>query len=160
MPKYIFPAIAVLSGAYRFILVFIIFTLFLLVYGIHAQVTWLAVPVVMITEFLLVLSLAMFVGAITPFFPDLKVAIDNGIMLLFFISGVFFNINEVHEPLRTYLLINPMAGIIDAYRDVMIRGEWPNVQYLGAVISISLVMAVISFTLLKHLDHKYGKVRF
>ena len=160
VPKYIFPIIAVLSATYRFIPVFSVFLMFLLMYGIHMHFTWLAIPVVMVAQLLLVMSLAMFVGAITPFLPDLKVAIDNGMMLLFFISGVFFNINEVHEPLRTYLLINPMTGIINAYRDALIRNLWPNFSYLITVIIFSLLLCAVSLVFLKHLDRKYGKVRF
>ena len=102
----------------------------------------------------------MLVGAITPFLPDIKVIIDNGMMLLFFISGVFFNINEVQEPLRSYLLLNPMAGLIDEYRNVMIRGIWPDSGRLAIVLFLSFVLGALALTLLKKMDHKYGKVRF
>lgn len=158
--KCVFPIIAVLGSTARFVPVFLVFAFFLLFYGIPVQVTWLAAPIVMVVQFSLILSLAMLVGSITPFLPDLKVAIDNGMMMLFFISGVFFNINEVHEPLRTYLLINPMAWLINEYRNVMIRGIWPDVQRLSIILSFSLVLGALALTLLKRLDHKYGKVRF
>lgn len=160
VPKYIFPVIAVLGSTVRFVPVFGIFTIFLLLYGVPIQATWLAVPLVMLAQFFLVLSLAMLVGAITPFLPDLKPAIDNGMMLLFFISGVFFNINEVHEPLRSYLLLNPMAGLIDEYRNVMIRGIWPDLIRLAIILACSIALGVLALVLLKKMDHKYGKVRF
>lgn len=160
VPKYIFPAIAVLGSTARFIPVFLIFVLFLLIYGISPQSTWLAAPLIMLIQFCLVMSLAMLVGAVTPFLPDLKVAIENGMLMLFFLSGIFFDINEVSEPVRSYLLLNPMAGLIDEYRDVMIRGNWPDMDRLGVIFLISLAIFAIGLGLLKHLDHRYGKVRF
>lgn len=160
VPKFIFPVIAVLGSTVRFLPVFVIFAIFLLVYGMPAQSTWLAAPLVMFTQLCLVMALAMLVGAITPFLPDLKVAIDNGMMLLFFISGVFFNINEVQEPLKSYLLLNPMAGLIDEYRNVMIRGMWPNTGRLTVILAFSIAMGGLALALLKRMDHKYGKVRF
>lgn len=160
VPKYIFPVIAVLGSTARFIPVFLIFAVFLLLYGIPAQVTWLAAPMIMLTQLCLVLSLAMLVGAITPFLPDLKAVIDNGMMVLFFISGVFFNINEVHEPLKSYLLLNPMAGLIDEYRNVMIRGIWPDTGRLAIILFSSIALGGLALVLLKQMDHKYGKVRF
>lgn len=159
VPKYIFPVIAVLGSTARFLPVFTVFAIFLLLYGIPAHVTWLAAPMVMLTQLSLVLSLAMLVGAVTPFLPDLKIVIDNGIMLLFFISGVFFNINEVHEPLRSYLLLNPMAVLIDEYRNVMIRGIWPGIGHLASILFFSIALGVLALVLLKQMDHKYGKVR-
>lgn len=158
--KFIFPAIAVLGSTVRFILVFSIFMLFLLLYGTSPQATWLAAPIVMFTQLCLVMALAMLIGAITPFLPDLKVAIDNGMVLLFFISGVFFNINEVHEPLRSYLLLNPMAGLIDEYRNIMIRGIWPDISRLAIILLSSISVGALALILLKRLDHKYGKARF
>lgn len=160
VPKYIFPVIAVLSSAARFLPVFAIFVLFLLLYGLPFQPTWLAVPVVVLTQLCLVMGLAMLVGAFTPFLPDLKVAIDNGMMLLFFISGVFFNINEVHEPLKSYLLLNPIAGLIDEYRNVMLRGIWPDTGRLAVILFFSLLVSAFGLMLLKRMDRKYGKVRF
>lgn len=160
VPKYIFPIIAVLGSTARFIPVFVVFAIFLLLYGIPTRTTWLAAPMVMLTQFCLVMALAMLVGAITPFLPDLKVAIDNGMMLLFFISGVFFNINEVHEPLKSYLLLNPMAGLINEYRNIMIRGIWPDTGYLSIVLVFSIALGTLALALLKRMDHKYGKVRF
>lgn len=160
VPKYIFPIIAVLGSTARFLPVFAVFAIFLLLYGIPIQATWLAAPIVMLAQFCLVMSLAMLVGAITPFLPDLKVAIDNGMMLLFFISGVFFNINEVHEPLKSYLLLNPMAVLIDEYRNVMIRGVWPGTGHLAIILFASIALGVLALALLKQMDHKYGKVRF
>jgi lipopolysaccharide transport system permease protein len=160
VPKFIFPVIVVLGSTARFIPVFGIFTLFLVLYGVPLYATWLAVPMVIFVQFCLVISLAMLVGAITPFLPDLKAVIDNGMMLLFFISGVFFNINEVHEPLKSYLLLNPMAGLIDEYRNIMIRGIWPDATRLTIIMAFSLVLAALALLLLKQMDHKYGKVRF
>jgi lipopolysaccharide transport system permease protein len=160
VPKFIFPVIVVLGSTARFVPVFLIFVLFLLLYGIPVQATWLAAPLVIFIQLCLVLSLAMLVGAVTPFFPDLKVAIDNGMMLLFFISGIFFNINEVHEPLKSYLLLNPMAGLIDEYRNIMIRGIWPDTARLATILTISIAIGALALALLRQMDHKYGKVRF
>ncbi len=160
VPKFIFPIIAVLGSTARFIPVFLIFALFLLFYGIPAQVTWLAAPVLIFTQFYLTIALALLAGAITPFLPDLRVAVDNGMMLLFFVSGIFFNINEVHEPVKSYLLLNPMAGLIDEYRNIMIRGFWPDAKRLAFILLFSSMVGLFALLLLKRLDHRYGKVGF
>lgn len=158
--KFIFPVIAVLGSTARFLPVFAVFLAFLLIYGMPIRETWLAAPLIMLTQFSLILALAMLLSAITPFMPDIKVAIDNGMMFLFFISGVFFNINDVHEPLRSYLLLNPMAALIDEYRNIMIRGLWPGAARLTTILLSSVVIGGAALLLLKRLDHKFGKARF
>lgn len=160
VPKYIFPIIAVMVSTVRFLPVFAILSIFFLLFGIPVQITWLAAPILILIQLCLVVSLAMLVGAVTPFLPDLKVVITNGLMMLFFMSGVLFNINKVHEPLKSYLLLNPMARLIDQYRNVMIRGIWPDYGSLFVIFVTSVVFGILSLILLKKLDHEYGKVRF
>ncbi|MGH8499290.1 MAG: ABC transporter permease, partial [Methylococcales bacterium] len=72
VPKFIFPVIAVLGSTARFLPVFLILVVFLLVYGMPVHTGWLVLPVVALTQFCLILALALLVGAITPFLPDLK----------------------------------------------------------------------------------------
>jgi lipopolysaccharide transport system permease protein len=160
VPKFIFPIIAVLGSAARFIPVFIIFTFFLLIYGIPPQTSWLAAPLLIFIQLYLVTVLAMLLGAITPFLPDLRVAVDNGMMLLFFISGVFFNIKEVHEPAKSYLLLNPMACLIDEYRNVMILGVWPSMPRIAIILAFSSMVGALALFLLKRMDRRYGKRGF
>ncbi len=160
VPKFIFPVIAVLGSTARFLPVFLVLVVFMLVYGMPIHAGWLALPVVALTQFCLILALALLAGAITPFLPDLKVAIDNGLIFLFFVSGIFFNINEVQEPAKSYLFLNPMAVLINEYRSIFIFGMWPDLLRLGIIVLISFISGGLALVLLKHMDHKYGKVRF
>jgi len=97
---------------------------------------------------------------VTPLLPDLKVAIDNGLMLLFFLSGVFFDINQVQEPVRSYLLLNPMAVLIDEYRNVLLAGSWPQPMRLLGPTVLALVLGLGALAILHRLELRYAKVRF
>ncbi|MGH8474198.1 MAG: ABC transporter permease [Methylococcales bacterium] len=158
VPKFVFPIIAMLGSTVRFLPVFFVLCAFLLVYGKPIHASWIALPLVISTQFLFVLSMALLAGAIIPFLPDLKVAIDNGLMFLFFVSGVFFDINEIHDPARTWLLLNPMAALISEYRNILLSGAWPDWSRLGIVAILSLILAVPAFFLLRKCDLKYGKI--
>lgn len=160
VPKFVFPIIAVMGSTARFIPVFFVFILFLLIYGYSVRSSWSVLPVLILVQFLFVLSIAMLVGAVTPFLPDLKVAIDNGMMLLFFVSGVFFDINGVHDPVRGYLLMNPMAVLIDDYRTVLIGGGWPDFSRLSVVVGLSVLCSASGYLIMRKYDHSYGKVPF
>ncbi len=160
IPKYVFPFITIMGAATRFIPVLLLYMLFLLLYGVPVHTTWLAVPFLVLIQFCLIVSLALLGSSLTPFLPDLKVAIDNGILMLFFLSGVFFNVNDVSEPLRSYMLLNPMAGLIDGYRNVLIRGLWPDMAQIVYILFFSAVSGTLGIVILKRMDRRYGKARF
>lgn len=161
VPKYVFPLISVIGSTVRFLPVFLVFILFLLAYGVSIKLTWLAAPAVMFTEFCLLTAIAIMVAAITPFLPDLRVIIENGMMLLFFLSGVFFDIDTVaSERMRSYLFLNPMAVVIDEYRNFLLKGLWPNWKRLFLVLGFSVFIGYLALRLIRFLDHRYGKLRF
>ena len=160
VPKYVFPIISICGSTARFLPVFLVFILFLLVYGMHAEVTWLAVPAVMLAELCLLVAVAMLVGAVTPFLPDLRAVIENGMLLLFFLSGIFFDVNAAPEQVRFYLFLNPMAVLVDEYRNVLLRGVWPNWDKLSLVLGFSVLVGYVALRVLRFYDLRYGKLRF
>lgn len=160
VPKHIFPLSAVILVMLKFILIFIVLCLFILIYKGGLPNTWLWSIPLMALQFILVVSLAVLVSAVVPFVPDLRVAIDNGMMFLFFISGVFFDVSSIHEPVKGLLMINPMAVLINAYRDVLLHGSLPDVGRMAGVLVLSISFLLAGIFLLSRWSLKYGKARF
>lgn len=160
IPKYILPLSAVLGVTLRFLPVFAVLCLFLLFYTGGVASAWLwSIPLILLQVFL-VFSLAVLVSSIIPFVPDLRVAIDNGMMFLFFISGVFFDVSAVGEPVKSILMLNPMAVMISAYRDVLLLNSAPDFWSLAAVFAFSISVLVVGFIFLNRWDRQYAKARF
>jgi lipopolysaccharide transport system permease protein len=158
LPKYLFPAIVVVINTLKFAAVFAVLLVFLLVYGYEPSVAWLSLPLVMLIQFLLIASLAGVVSAIVPFMPDFRLLLDNFMMLLFFLSGIFFDISTVSEKLQFLLRLNPMAVIIENYRLVLIKGQWPDGLHLGVVCGIALIGVWLAGRVFRHYDRIYPKV--
>lgn len=158
LPKYIFPCIPIITGFAKFLIVFFLLALFLAILGFPATPIWFALPALMAVQILLLLALGSLLGAVVPLVPDLRVILDNGIILLFFLSGIFFDINDIEQPAREYLLLNPAAIMIDSFRDVLLRGQWPEWHRVIGLTLFSLVVLLIARLVLKHLDRRYPKL--
>jgi len=112
----------------------------------------------LLLQLFMMLAIGGVLAALVPFLPDLKLVIDNGMMLLFFLSGIFFDISGVSPEMKSYLYLNPMAGLIEAYRDVLLEGMWPDWILLSKIFIASCVMFVVGWSLLKKYDRVYAKV--
>lgn len=160
VPKFVFPAIAVTGTTLRFGVVFLLLAAFLVLHGCRPGAAWAYLPLLLAVQFLLVLSAGTLAAAVTPFVPDVKPMIDNGLLLMFFLSGVMYDVHAVPEPLRGYLMLNPMAALIDGYRAVLVRGQAPDLGGIGiAAIEAGSILAC-GLAALRHLDRRFGKVRF
>lgn len=156
--KFIFPGTFVLTNTVRFFFVFVLFVIFLYIYGISPAISWLALPAILITQFLFITACSGLLSAVVPFFPDLKLLIEKFLMMGFFMSGVFFDIARMPEAYQKYLYMNPMAALIGVYRNVMLQGMGADWKVLGLIAMVSILGIVLAQTLMSRFDRLYPKV--
>lgn len=158
MPKYIFPAATLLADLLKFSFTLLLLVIFLIFMG-HAPGTYYAVlPAVLLAQLMFTAGLVGISAALTPFFPDLRNIIQHGLHLLFFVSGIFFSADQLPSNLKFVVMLNPMAGLIEAYRAVMIENTAPDLRYLAAVCMAGLTGIGIALAMLKKYDKIYPKI--
>jgi len=158
IPKHVFPGMVVTASTMKFLMVFMLLMVFLLITGKGPATAWLSIPLLVGVQLLMTLAIGSVLASIVPFLPDLKLIVDNGMMLLFFLSGVFFDISSVSPEMKAYLYLNPMVGIIENYRSVLLEGAWPDWLFLCKVLVVSLAGISLGCYLLHRFDRTYAKV--
>lgn len=159
IPKILLPAMIVIVNTYKLITVLIIFLLFLIsVWGIPVTQYWSILPPLLLLQLILICGMAGIAAAVVPVIPDLKYVIEYGMTLAFFMSGVFFDIRELAPEVQRLLMYNPMAILIESYRDILLYARWPNWDALLTVSIEAVVMFGIMLLLLIKLDRYYPRV--
>jgi len=158
VPKLIFPMIVVLTATIKFFIIFILLIIFLVVIGHTPTLTWLAIPVVMMVQLYLMLAFGGLLAATVPLLPDVRLIIENGLTLMFFTSGIFFDISSVSPKIQTYLNLNPMLGIIKNYRGILIDGSWPDWIFLGEITLVAIFTSGLALWILIKFDKSYAKI--
>lgn len=130
----------------------------ILAMGYVPTVAWSALPLLIFSQLCVTAGIASLCAATIPFVPDLRPFIDNGLMITFFMSGIFFDIAERTEHIQTLLYLNPMACLISAYRHVLLDGTWPDMGHIGYVLIVGAVTGLIGYRLLCHFDRQYPKL--
>ncbi len=158
VPKLVFPIVTLLTDLTKFAVVLGVLILFLWVSGYGVGWSYLALPVVILTQLLLCMALAFMLAAVVPFLPDLKLFVDNLLNLQFFLSGIFFGATDIPEQYRFWFYLNPMASLIEDYRAIFLYSAWPHWERLGAIGAISLVVLIFMSLLIRRLDHVYPRL--
>jgi lipopolysaccharide transport system permease protein len=158
LPKWTLPLATVLTNTVKFFLAMTVLLLLLLALGFPPAISWLALPLIMGVQLLLVVAAAGLVAAFVPFLPDLTLLVETGLMFMFFVSGIFFDIRAMSGTAGKLLMLNPMAVIIDNYRSVLLKGLFPNWGELAAVALFSGAAAWAAYRILQHFDREYPKV--
>ena len=158
IPKIILPTIVICQDAVKHMVIFVPLLLFLFFYGIFPSATWLAIPALLFTQFLVIMAFSYFVAAIVPFMHDFNYMVATGLQLMFFCSGVFYNLDVIPPQFQKWFSINPMAALLYNYRQVLMYHQWPDWWDLLLITSASLFAIFIMWGIIKHLDHIYPRV--
>lgn len=158
VPKLVFPLVTLLTDLTKFLVVLALLLLFLWLLGFAPGLAWVALPLVLLTQLLLCMALALVLAAAVPAMPDLKLLADNLLMLQFFLSGIFFAASAIPEPYRFWFYLNPMASLIVEYRTILLQNAWPNWGRLSLIALGSLLLLALMVRLIHRMDRLYPRM--
>ena len=153
--KELLPMAVIHQGFYRQVVIFAFLLILLLVGGYAPGSVWLWLIPIALTQALLVAGCGMLAALLVCLQRDFRFVVQMGTLFLLFMSGVFWDINAIaDETARQWLLrLNPVAALIDAYRQVLMLGAQPNLS----ILSWALFEAVVLMGLATWL---YGRLQF
>ena len=157
-PREILPIGVVAAGFFDFLIGLALFTVLLVFYQVPLSATVLLLPVLLLVQIGLTLGVVLFASALNVFFRDIQFVVPLGIQLLMFATPVVYPVSLVPEPYRWIYMLNPMAALIQAYRDVTILGIWPNLGYVLPAAVVSLLVLLGGFLFFKRVEWQFADI--
>lgn len=146
-PIGVLPTVSVLSQFVHFLLALPILAGFLLADGFQPTPALAALPLVVLLQFFLLLSLSYILATLQVTFRDTQYLLGIFLFLFFYLTPVFWDASSMPEPYRAIMMANPVASLLTAYRTILMRGQWPAVMPLGVVALVSIGFSCVSFLL-------------
>ncbi len=145
----LFPLVVVHEALIKQLPVFLLLIVFVLGYGITPTLTWLWFVPVVFSSLLLIMVLALMAAFMTAFIPDIKLVVQMFSLFLMFSSGIFWSIRDMPDQHLVDLLLiwNPVAFLIDAYRQVLMYQQAPDMQHLAILSLLCMLMISAMFAL-------------
>ena len=152
-PRLIMPLSIVASNLVRFMvqmLLFLIMIGYYAIQGANFNVTWAIAlfPFLVLLMALLGLGLGLIITALTTKYRDLAFLITFGVQLLMYATTVIYPLSAAPIKYKYLIELNPMTGIIEAFRYGFLgQGEltWYSLGYSTLITLVSLVLGVVIF---------------
>jgi len=158
LPKIIFPIILIFTDSVKFIFIFSLLLVFLWLYGYPPSHYYAALPVLFLSQLLLIGAVSFWLAALIPFFPDLRFVIENLLLAMFFMSGIMIDASVIPKPYLFYYYLNPMTHLIEGFRHVLLRNTWPDFTALGFIAIFSLIGIGLAYLFIKRFEYTYPKI--
>lgn len=140
-PLAILPWVMLGSALFHAGISLAVLLIFLLAVGHSISATILLLPVVVLPLVFLILGLSWLLASIGVFVRDVGQLIGMVVMVLMFMSPIFYPISALPESVRSYLFLNPLTFIIEQTRDVLIWGKMPDWKGLAVYSGFAVAVA-------------------
>lgn len=134
----------------------LVFLAFLLYFRMPVTVYYLWVPVVLLIQLMLMAGISLLVAAFNLFYRDIQYLLNLVILLWMYVTPIMYPIEIIPEKYRFIFSLNPMAVIVNAYRQVLLSNKGPNLASLGLAALVSFSIFAIGFTLFKKMEGEFA----
>lgn len=140
-PREILVFSALAARFVDFLIAFVILITLIVIYHLPVNfLAWLFLPVILIVQITLALGIGLFAAALNTFFRDIKHVFALVMQLWLYATPIIYPITLVPEKFRNIYYLNPMVGIIDGYRSILLHGTLPEHSFLFSIVIAFLAL--------------------
>ena len=156
-PREILPISVVTSGLVNFLISCLIILIFVILGGLG--ITWHLVflPFIIIVQCLFTLALIFVLSAFNVYVKDVEYIVAFIINMLFYATPILYTTEMFSGPILWLFRLNPLAHLINAYRDVFYVHHIPNLASLTVLFGVCIILIVVGYFIFKKLEKRFAE---
>lgn len=157
-PREIFVLSTILAKIVDFALACTIFIAFMFYYQIPISwnVLWF-IPIFLIQQ-LFTYAISLFLAAANLFYRDIQYLLSLILLIWMYLTPVIYATEFFPARYQWIFKLNPMAVIINAYREVILAQGSPNLQSLGIALGLSIILLAITYKFFKKAEGVFADI--
>lgn len=156
-PREILPISVVASGLVNFAISCLIILIFVIGGGLG--ITWHIVflPVIAILQTMLTLGIVFITSSINVYVKDLEYIVQFLLNMAFYATPILYNIEIFPTSLRWVLNLNPLAHMVNAYRDIFMYHQCIAIFSWIYMIAVSFLLFLIGYLIFNKLQKGFAE---
>jgi lipopolysaccharide transport system permease protein len=151
-PREILPATYVIAAFCDFLVASIVLMGLMMYYQIPLTINVLYVIPIVIVLTCFSLAMSFLLSATQVRFRDIGVAVPLFLQLWLFATPVIYPLSSVPFRYKPLYVLNPMVGVIENFRNVLLRGTAPDFSSLFIATAISIPLLFVSYVYFKQIE--------
>jgi lipopolysaccharide transport system permease protein len=157
-PRIILPASVALSNLVDFFISALVFIGFMVYYEVPLGLNLVLLPPLVALLVALSLSLGLFLGALNVKYRDFRYIIPFAMQLLLFGTPIIYPASMIPERFQWLLAINPMSGIVEAFRYSLVPSRALDWELLWFSIGFTAVLLVVGVAYFKSAEKAFADI--
>ena len=147
-PRVALAAAPVIGGLVDFAIASTVLIAMMTYYGVAPSAELMLWPLLILPLAILTLGIGMVLAALNVRYRDVKYAIPFGIQLLLFLTPIIYPTSMVPDKYKLLLFLNPLTGIIEAFRAALLPErtiDWAALAVSSAITSVVFAFGYVYF---------------
>lgn len=156
-PRVIIPASSTIVGLIDYIISFTIVFALMLYYGYPLTYSLLLVPVVVFFTWILSLGIGLWFSALNVKYRDVQYALPFFTQTLMYITPIIYPVSLAGN-FQWVLALNPLSGLIEAHRALILGSLSVNWTLLGVSVLITMLVFLSGYIYFKYVEKYFADI--
>lgn len=157
LPRMFIPASAIGTAVADFALAFLVLLVLMAVTGLWPTLAILAVLPITLLIAVAALGVSLFLAALTVSYRDFRFVLPFMMQIWMYLSPVIYPVSMVPEKYQWLLALNPMAGLIDAFRSATLGRPW-NWDTLAVSAVVAVVALLVGMFYFRKVEQRFADI--
>jgi lipopolysaccharide transport system permease protein len=155
-PKICLPASVVATATLNFVIIFSIFSSFLIVSGNGPGLAYFAIFPLLLLLVMFSVGIGMILGMLNVFFRDVGHFFGIAITFWFWLTPIIYPPDILPPWVQHLIALNPMSAFMSAVQGILVRGQLPAWDSLNYMLISAIVLNLLGFRLFR--QHSFEMV--
>ena len=157
-PREILPISIVTSGMVNFLISCVIILIFVLLGGLGLSWHLIFLPIILIVQYVISLAFALLLASFNVYVKDVEYIVQFLINMAFYATPILYSVEMFQNSWFIWVFrLNPMAHLINAYRDIFYVHQVPQLLNLFILFLVGLVILFICYKIFKRLEKRFAE---
>jgi lipopolysaccharide transport system permease protein len=144
-PRVLFPLASCLVALMDFLISLTLLAAVSVYYGYRPAWCWVALPLVLAPVVLLSVGIGLAAAGVGVIARDTRFVVPFGLQLWLYATPVIYPVAAVPASLRPYILLNPLSGPVEAFRQIVLSAQLPSASLLLPSLAMAVVVLAVSY---------------
>jgi lipopolysaccharide transport system permease protein len=156
VPRVVFPVTAVVTALADFAVSGLLLGVLLVWFGVAPGIHLLWLMPIVILTIVFALGCGLVIAALGAFLQDVLFGLPLLMQLWMLATPIMYPLNQVPPSWMPLYTLNPMVGIIEGFRQVLIRQAAPDMALLGMTTAATVLVWMVGWPLFRTLSQHFA----
>jgi|SRR5579859_2850958 len=154
-PRPLLPVVVTSTNFVLYLLALPVLVALMLSQGLTLSPYLLLLPVIWLVLAIFTLACTILVAALGVLIRDVGHLLDVGMLLWFYLTPIFYDLQDVGAQHARWLMLNPLTAPVEAHRAITLYGRAPDWTALGISAVIGVVLLIVSLMVFRTFEDSF-----